>query len=174
MLGGVTRVAVTVLPVLTVRLLGEPAPQGSKNIGANGQLYESAARAVAAWRSAIVWQVRSAMRQQRHPGFYAGPVALDVVFFLVRGQTITRELPHVKPDVDKLLRSTLDGLTMSGVVKDDAQITTVRCRKRYGSPPGAGLRLGSDTGGFWSPTEQDGDPFAGRGDVLGRNSKGAK
>jgi Holliday junction resolvase RusA-like endonuclease len=37
----------------------------------------------------------------------------------------------VAPDIDKLARSTLDGLADAGVFTDDSRIVTLRLEKRY-------------------------------------------
>lgn len=47
--------------------------------------------------------------------------------------------PGVKPDLDKLVRSTLDGLVAGGALEDDARIVGLVASKRYaakGSPVG--------------------------------------
>jgi Holliday junction resolvase RusA-like endonuclease len=69
-----------------------------------------------------------------------GPVAVELVFYLPRpARQVAASghpyawaplLPLAKPDLDKLARAVLDGLT--GVAwKDDAQVTTLRLEKRY-------------------------------------------
>lgn len=40
-----------------------------------------------------------------------------------------------RPDVDKLLRSTLDGLTTSGIIKDDSHVVQVQGTKRRATNP---------------------------------------
>jgi Holliday junction resolvase RusA-like endonuclease len=49
-----------------------------------------------------------------------------------------------KPDLDKLLRSTFDALTTSGVITDDSRIVCVQAYKLYveaGCPTGASITL---------------------------------
>ena len=48
-----------------------------------------------------------------------------------------RPLPHVKPDLDKLIRAMNDSLTDARVWGDDGQVTTISARKIYGPTPGA-------------------------------------
>lgn len=53
-------------------------------------------------------------------------------------------LPGVKPDLDKLLRSTYDALTTAGAYTDDATVTDGSQRKRYAdttNPPGAHITI---------------------------------
>lgn len=62
------------------------------------------------------------------------PVTLEIAFFFERPKSAPRirQNPVVKPDIDKLLRATLDALT--GVLfHDDAQVVEVITRKLYGS-----------------------------------------
>jgi crossover junction endodeoxyribonuclease RusA len=132
---------------LLVRVVGLPAPQGSKRHVGNGVMIESSAN-VAPWRVSVAFHVRQAMIRDRHAGWTSGePVFLIAAFYLTRPRTVRRDVPSVRPDLDKLLRATLDGLTTSGVVGDDAQIVTIMTSKDYaadGDGPGAVLTL---TGG---------------------------
>lgn len=72
------------------------------------------------------------------------PLAVEVVFYIARPGYHYRTGKHAgelkpgapvfvdkKPDGDKLLRSTLDALTTSGLIRDDAQIADLRGIKRY-------------------------------------------
>lgn len=72
------------------------------------------------------------------------PLAVEVIFYLPRpgyhfrtGKRAHELKPNApayvdkKPDGDKLLRSTLDALTTSGLIRDDAQIADLRGVKRY-------------------------------------------
>jgi Holliday junction resolvase RusA-like endonuclease len=70
-------------------------------------------------------------------GPLTGPLFAQVVFYLPRpkGAPKTRRTaPAVRPDVDKLLRSTLDGLR-GVVIGDDAQIVACVVGKVYSSRP---------------------------------------
>ena len=64
-----------------------------------------------------------------------GPVSVDVVFRLQPPRGAPRDLPHVRPDVDKLARAALDGLT-GAAFADDSQVVRLTATKEYG-PPGA-------------------------------------
>lgn len=48
-----------------------------------------------------------------------------------------------RPDADKLARAVLDAITESGTIRDDAQVVSLRVRKRYGQP-GVRITLGED------------------------------
>lgn len=62
------------------------------------------------------------------------PVAVTLVFYVERPKSAKRrEYPSVRPDLDKLCRSTIDAL--AGLVYvDDGQVVDVVAKKRYGTP----------------------------------------
>ena len=143
--------------MVTIRIDGiEPAPQGSKRgfaIRTGGiptgivAMVESSA-GVKPWREAVRQEViRSRMTMLE------GPVGLHVVFRLTRPKShhtskggLCKSAPRQhrsKPDVDKLLRSTFDGLT-GAAFEDDSQVCMVSAEKRYcvrGERPGAVINL---------------------------------
>jgi Holliday junction resolvase RusA-like endonuclease len=105
---------------------GRPAPQGSKHLGAGGAMRESSVY-LPAWRAAVKKAAYALMRGQGiRPAdrpVFVGPVAVDVTFYVATA-------PDAQPDVDKLLRSTLDALTQAKVYEDDARVVQVAARKR--------------------------------------------
>ena len=120
---------------VTFRVEGmAPAPQGSKRHVGGGRMVESC-REVKPWRLLVAQSaVAAGVRLLR------GPVRLSVVFLFPRpaghyrkdGSLRPSAPAHhaVKPDGDKLLRSTGDAL--SGVViEDDARIVGCTWEKRY-------------------------------------------
>ena len=63
-------------------------------------------------------------------------VEVSITFLFVRPPSVSekkRPLPSVMPDIDKLARAVLDGLTAGGVVTDDARVVDLHARKRYGT-----------------------------------------
>ena len=126
-------------------VLGIPAPQGSKRgivVGGKAVLVESSAK-VKPWRS----DVRDAA-QAAHDGTpLAGPLLVEIEFRLPRPKSLSAKasLMHSKrPDLDKLIRSTLDALKSAGVYGDDSQVCSIHARKRYpvpGYPTGAHIRV---------------------------------
>lgn len=127
---------------ITARVIGDPAPQGSKRCfcrGGRATVVESSSARVKAWRAAIV----AALPADLEP--FQGPVQVDVHFYLPRPKAMREEyVTHAKrPDLDKLVRSTLDALTTARVVQDDAQVAILVAQKRYcatGEQPGASIR----------------------------------
>ena len=133
---------------MRITVLGTPAPQGSKRHVGNGVMIESSKK-VKPWRQDVKYAALEAI-SDTDP--ISGPVNIRVTFYLPRpkghygtgrnsGQirTAAPSKPAGKPDIDKLLRSTLDALGEAGVFGDDAQITDVLMGKRFADtrPPGA-------------------------------------
>ena len=112
----------------------EPAPQGSKTHVGNGIMRESCAR-VKPWRFAV----SQAALETGHEMF-TGPVYVGITFLFPRLKShlntkgiIKPNAPFhkiSKPDIDKLVRSTLDGCT--GILfKDDSQVASLMATKQY-------------------------------------------
>lgn len=128
-------------------VVGEPAPQGSKRHVGGGRMVESSTD-VRPWRELVQNAALDAVAE--YPEWLAvpdKPVQLAVVFHLRRPASISeakRPFPSVKPDLDKLVRSTMDALTTSGAVADDSRIVVIAAGKRYaqaGEPLGAQIIL---------------------------------
>lgn len=118
-----------------ITIPGECIPQGSHSVNRRtGHLFEANPR-LKAWRK----QAGTALQLHTRDYLgawepYDGALHIDVTFYLPRGKTVTRELPSVKPDLDKLQRALGDMLTIAGIITDDARITRWSPRKRYGEP----------------------------------------
>jgi crossover junction endodeoxyribonuclease RusA len=124
---------------LVLFVAGIPAPQGSKRHVGNGRMIESSKK-VAPWRAAVIREVQAL--DLAHG--LIGPLALTVHFLLPAPKTIKRVWPTTRPDLDKLVRSTFDALTIGGLWLDDSQVVTLMANKQYatdGMAPGAWLRI---------------------------------
>lgn len=109
---------------------GIPQPQGSKQAFVRGKravLVESNKK-LPAWRKLVTEKLEAA-NVSCTP--LEGAVALDVMFFIPRPKSVTREFPSVKPDLDKYIRSIGDSATDAGVVNDDSQIVEIVAYKVY-------------------------------------------
>lgn len=131
--------------MIGITVHGTPAPQGSKRAivrGGRAALIESSHDRVKSWRQAVV----DAALAEDCPQL-AGPAEVAVTFRLKRPKGHYRTgrnahllrdsapaYPHGMPDLDKLLRSTMDALTAAGVWGDDAQVVAVTAAKTYGQP----------------------------------------
>lgn len=139
--------------MIKITVNGNPAPQGSKTRNRAGAVYESS-KAVGPWREAI-----RAETQRAAEAPIAGPVAVLIGFRLRRPRdhygagrnaSVLRPsapaYPAGPPDVDKLARAVLDGLTAGGAFGDDGQVVTLACAKAYAEIPGADIEVTEVTG----------------------------
>jgi Holliday junction resolvase RusA-like endonuclease len=124
----------------------DPAPQGSKKYvgsrkSAAGNLIpmivESSPK-LPAWRKAVSDAVIAGMEASGDLSKFDGAVKVEAVFYLTRPKTVTRAYPIKPPDVDKLARSLLDGITarsksgqICGVWGDDSQVVRLDVTKVY-------------------------------------------
>lgn len=129
---------------VVIRVNGTPAPQGSKVRGRNGGVFESSKK-VAPWREAVRAEAQRAfLADELLP--VDGPVLLVITFYLNRPKSIpARVLYPVKyPDLDKLQRSTFDGLAEGGALANDSRVVDVHARKLYADaahPQGAVIAM---------------------------------
>ena len=90
---------------------------------------------LAAWRTRVKHTAQEAAREAGWEPRYDGPVAVNAAFFLPRPKSAKKRLwPHVKPDLDKLIRAIGDALApykQDGVLKDDSRIVTWHASKDY-------------------------------------------
>jgi crossover junction endodeoxyribonuclease RusA len=116
---------------LFLMIPGRPAPQGSKSafiVRGRVNLVEQS-KGLPAYRKAIAeeCQLRSDNWQKSEAD------AIDIeIRFMLRPPKKHGKYPITRPDVDKLCRSVLDGVTQSGVIwKDDSQVVSIRAIKSY-------------------------------------------
>jgi len=83
--------------------------------------------------TAAEWKSQVILAALAHRGKFAvGALQLEVEFYLPRPQAHKHDdYVAVKPDLDNLLKSTMDALTNAGVWHDDAQVAAVVMSKRY-------------------------------------------
>jgi crossover junction endodeoxyribonuclease RusA len=129
-----------------LRVYGTPGPQGSKKHVGGGRMVESSKK-VGPWREAVT----TAAQMAGVAGLRLdGPLLLRVEFVLRRPKShyttkgaLKPDAPYwvtTTPDLDKLLRSTKDGLVQAGVICDDKLVAAGGQHKRYaseGETPGA-------------------------------------
>lgn len=82
------------------------------------------------WRTTVSLFARGAWKKPIN-----SPVRVSLRFVINRKKSVKRPVPSVKPDIDKLVRAVLDGMT--GVVfDDDARVVGLEATKEYGPTPG--------------------------------------
>lgn len=114
---------------------GRPIPQGSMKFVRPGVMIHSRSQDLALWRADIA---RNAELFGFKPVSSAVKVELD--FIMARPKSAKRAFPSVKPDLDKLIRAVLDGLT--GVVyEDDSQVILIQSSKTYGEKQGVWIGI---------------------------------
>ena len=113
-------------------VVGLPAAQGSKRHVGNGVMVETS-KNLKPWRQAVAEAARDIAADV---GQYDEPLHMEVVFRFpmpksrraaVRSLGIASKT--TAPDLDKLIRSTGDALTTSGLIRDDALICSVHASK---------------------------------------------
>jgi Holliday junction resolvase RusA-like endonuclease len=134
---------------------GTPAPQGSKRgfVSKGGRVHvvEQQDARIKSWREAVRAEAQRAIGGDDS---LSGPVIVYARFYLPRPKSHYRtgrrahELrPDAptwvakSPDLDKLLRSTLDALTDAGAWLDDRQVAEVTASKAYRVTPGATITI---------------------------------
>jgi Holliday junction resolvase RusA-like endonuclease len=112
---------------------GKPITQGSMSVF-NGRVVHQKSKELTAWRNAVHAACAAVMDRP-----LTGAVQVEATFTLDKPKATRRTMPYVRPDIDKLARAILDGLT--GIAfADDGQVTRLVCEKQYGIP-GAHIRV---------------------------------
>lgn len=128
------------MSVVHLEVAGVPQPQGSTRafvVGGHAVVTHDN-RALMPWREAIAWEARHAWAGAP----MQGPVSVIVTFLLPRPKSRPKRdrYPDRRPDLDKLVRAVLDGIT-GVLVADDAQVCDVSATKSYGAWTGAVLTV---------------------------------
>ena len=126
----------------TFHVPGVPAPQGSKNAYRRGNkvLLVESSKKVKPWRAAVA-QAATIAYLRTEP--IDGPVAVEIDFYLPRPKSLPKRVIWMvkKPDLDKLIRSTLDALSGIAYI-DDNRVTRIVADKHYAaSPEDAGAHI---------------------------------
>lgn len=143
-------------------IVGTPAPQGSKKGFYNKktgrvQMVESS-KQVRPWRNDVMQALFTDddHPQRRYPKL-EGPVMVQLDFYFHRPAShygtgrnsgvlkkSAPRWPSVRPDLDKLARSTLDGLGQAGLFEDDSRVVEMTLIKHYAfshESPGCRVRI---------------------------------
>jgi len=115
---------------------GTAVPQGSKRafvVNGRAVIADVKGKELKVWRKAVAAAAASVSRGASIDDAVEG----RVMFGIERPASVTRAWPSVAPDVDKLARAVLDGLTDSGLIRDDSRVVRLVAEKVYASRPGA-------------------------------------
>lgn len=140
---------------IEIRVAHTPAPQGSKvgfvRAGGKGAGTREANKHTEPYRQAVrnaceIVLEQASDRTQGGVGPLDGPLEAHCVFTMPKPKSAPKTRttwPSTKPDIDKLLRSSFDAMTQSGLIQDDARIVKVLAEKCF---PGEHPLAFSDTG----------------------------
>ena len=120
---------------------GTPIPQGSKVATRTGHMREANPK-LRPWRQTMATHLTAwtgTWFGAWEP--YDGPLLVDVTFWIPRPKRPKYTLPATPADLDKYQRALGDALTQSGLIKDDARITTWHARKRYADEGREGITI---------------------------------
>lgn len=112
------------------QVFGLPAPQGSKRHVGNGVMVETS-KNLKPWREAVI----TAAREHHEGPALDGAISLAVEFVMPRPKSARKyaSWQTTAPDLDKLVRATLDALKIAGMIADDARIARLAAQKKLAS-----------------------------------------
>ena len=125
---------------------GKPISQGSLTF-IKGRAIHVKGRELALWRGTIAAIARSTNITKIQVG-----VDMELLFIFNKPKTVKRNEPFVRPDLDKLIRAVLDGLT--GVAyEDDQQVVRLMAQKAYGETEGVHIKIKERLSGGIRPSK---------------------
>lgn len=134
--------------MISVDVEGRPAPKGSRILGKTktGVSYtRPASKYEKPWVDAVKAETQIVMR---HRAPIPMPYVIELEFRLQPPKRNRRTHPWpTAHDLDKLARSTIDGLVQGGALSDDRHVTALTVSKRYAEPdetPGVHARIGEN------------------------------
>ena len=117
---------------------GTPRPKQSARF-VNGRVVsvERTNKLLKAWKAGIVAAGRQWLREGNE-AFGPVPLVVEVDFYFATKKRERWGQPHMpRPDSDNLQKAMYDALKDAGVIRDDAQITDPKPRKRWAETAGA-------------------------------------
>lgn len=110
-----------------------PVPEGSHTahiFGGRAVVHHNNSDKLMKYREAVA----DAYRKSGANYYHDSPIAIYLTFIFPRPKSVSikkRKYMTVKPDIDKLCRSTIDALSMGVAFDDDSQIVHLSSAKRY-------------------------------------------
>ncbi len=130
---------------------GDPVPQGSKRAVPTKRglrVIDQSGAKLKSWREVIEWEARVAWKDKP----FRSPVGVEIDFYMKRPKShyidkkkglVRGSAPHwhsVRPDIDKLTRAVLDGIT-GAIIYDDSLVVSLSVRKYYSPTPGVRIQV---------------------------------
>ncbi len=118
---------------------GKASPQGSKkSFIINGQaILVDASGGNKAWRKLVTETIKAHEDYIRLPG----PVNVSLTFYMEKAKSNKKPFMTQAPDVDKLARSVLDGITDSEIIEDDSRVIYLTAQKKWAEETRPGVLI---------------------------------
>lgn len=136
-----------VAALIRFTVYGTAQPQGSSRAfvpkGWTRAVITSSNPKLKSWRQELAKAALEAVKEHDCPVPRNVAMAVIIGFYFAKPKSTKKSVLHkvTKPDVDKLLRAVLDGMT--GIVyHDDSQVTDARVKKFFGLPERAEIAVG--------------------------------
>lgn len=132
---------------LAIKVAGEAKPQGSKTGFINPRtgkvILTEASKGLKPWRQIVSDQVRlQAAAQNWQIAVKDQALKVRISFGLKQPIKLLRAHHTTKPDLDKLIRAILDGITQAGNVwADDSQVIELISSKHYSLQPAVEIEI---------------------------------
>jgi|DEB0MinimDraft_6_1074348.scaffolds.fasta_scaffold117495_2 Holliday junction resolvase RusA-like endonuclease len=110
-------------------VIGTPAPKGShvgRMINGRVAIFPTSSGALKSWERAV--KIVASAAAPKVP--IDSPVSVELEFVIRRPKKPKFSVPATTPDIDKLARATLDGLSKI-IISDDARIVALKVSERY-------------------------------------------
>lgn len=115
---------------MMITVWGKPVQQGSKDFvgrtkSGRGIMVEQNKERLDSWRGEIIKACREYQRDNPTFTRLEGAIVARLIFCFDRPKSVSRRkrpFMSVAPDLDKLIRACLDGLTAGGAIADDALV----------------------------------------------------
>ena len=131
---------------LSFFVAGTPKPQGSSTpmvSRSTGKAFLKTSPALAQWRNTVVDRALDAIADAGWERVEDAPVQVTLGFEFQRPKSHSKKRResdngwhYNRPDLDKLVRAVIDGLTVAGVWQDDGQVSAITTDKSYDSRKG--------------------------------------
>lgn len=131
-------------------VLGTPRPQGSMSAipRKGGGVFMKAPSTTTDWRNTVIARIQQELHVGHLQKVEAGPIAVSLGFFFARPKShpqrrrkVDRGRRYNGPDLDKLVRAMLDGMTIGGLIGDDTQVARITAEKTYSEDGSEGVEF---------------------------------
>lgn len=106
-----------------------------------GRTFSHQATSTVEWGRQVKYQAQEAVKDM--PTLMEGPLVVSIDFLLPKPASAPKKkeiFPVKRPDLDKLIRAVLDGMT--GILyRDDSQVVSIFARKTYDPKPRADIKV---------------------------------